>query len=77
MLKLETNIVIITQNIVWLNKLYGDYMGITKTKTYRVIENENQNSNLEIELIHKEEDNESILNQETANKNQKLTQLNL
>ena len=38
MLKLETNAVIITQDIVWLNKLYGDYMGITKAKTYGVME---------------------------------------
>ena len=77
MLKLETNVVIITQGIVQLNKLYGDYMGITKAQTYGIMEDENLHNNFEIELIHEEENNESISNQETTNKKQKLTQLNL
>jgi hypothetical protein len=42
-------------------------MGITKAKIYGVLENKNLHNNFKIDLISKEEDNQSIPDQETAN----------
>ena len=49
MLKLDTNAVIITRDIVWLKKMYYEYMGMTKIKKYNVEED-------------KPTDNESVIN---------------
>jgi hypothetical protein len=50
MLKLDTNAVILTRDIVWLNKLYWKYMGMTKLKKYQVEEDNNSISSI-VELI--------------------------
>jgi hypothetical protein len=41
MLKLDTNAVILTRDIIWLNKLYWKYMGMTKLKKYQGKEDDN------------------------------------
>jgi hypothetical protein len=49
MLKFKTNVVIITQDIVWLNKLYSNYMGMSKTKTYEVTEDNMQDDDIAVD----------------------------
>ena len=40
MLKMDTNAIIITRDIVWLNKIYWNYMGMTKKQMFNVEEDE-------------------------------------
>jgi hypothetical protein len=65
MLKLDTNAVILTRDIVWLNKLYWKYMGMTKLKKYQVKEDNNSSSSI-IELIdHDHKDNKDDAGRDT------------
>jgi Reverse transcriptase (RNA-dependent DNA polymerase) len=50
MLKLDTNAIIITRDIIWLKKLYWKYMGIMKVKKYQIEEDDNSNASI-VELI--------------------------
>jgi hypothetical protein len=36
MLKMDTNAIILTRDVVWLNKIYWNYMGMTKKQMYNV-----------------------------------------
>ena len=57
MLKLDTNMVILTRNVVWISKLYWDYMGITNKKKYNVQENMDNKTSI-INLIENNDEGE-------------------
>ena len=64
MLKLDTYAVIITRDVVWINKMYWSYMGISNKQKYNIQEDKDDNTSI-INLI---EDNNII--EDTINKKQ-------
>jgi hypothetical protein len=69
MLKLDTNAITIMRDIVWINKLYGEYMGISNKIKYNIQEDEYDATSV-INLIKNNEKNETIttLNNDERNK---------
>jgi hypothetical protein len=59
------------QHSIYYTKHCGNYMGITKAKTYGVTEYKKQDNDVAVLLTHEKEDNESSPKQETANKQPK------
>jgi hypothetical protein len=56
MLNLETNNVILTRDIVWLNKFYGEFMGITKTTVYKIdLDEEDPEPKNQVEIVRLDE----------------------
>jgi hypothetical protein len=73
MLKLDTNSVIITRDIVWLKKMYNEYMGMTKMKKYNVEDDNHTNKESTFEIIEEldeEEDEFTDKEQEGTGNNQ-------
>jgi Reverse transcriptase (RNA-dependent DNA polymerase) len=66
MLKLDTNTIIITRDIVWLKKTYGEYMRLTKSKKIGNYSEGADNDNNILEEDH-EELSDKILNIENDN----------
>ena len=65
MLKLDTNAVILTRDVVWINKLYWNYMGMTNKKKYDIQEDMDDEASI-IDLIKDNDENEEKTDAEPA-----------
>ena len=84
MLNLETNSIIITRDIKWLKKTYGEYIGLSNLQQFRVEPDESEKQLEVIELLDDEEnfdDQESdkveeqqdLINKQEKKKNTTMT----
>jgi hypothetical protein len=73
MLKLDTNAVILTRDVIWINKIYWEYMGITNKTKYNIQDDRNDEVTI-IDLI--EDENKNEINTEKDKMEENITKNN-
>ena len=75
MLKLDTNAVILTRDVIWINKIYWEYMGITNKAKYHMQDDVNNKATI-IDLIEDEDENQNSINTEKDKTGENMTKYN-
>ena len=84
MLNLETNLIIITRDIIWFKEIYGEYMGLSNLQQFGVEPNESEKQLEVIELLDDEEnfddqdsdkveEQHNLINEQEKKKNTTMT----
>ena len=70
-LNLDTNHIVLSRDVIWLNKSYGDWKGLTVNHVVQTNNNQFNNEDSEEEYIHWMKDNNININEQTENEQDK------